>query len=94
MSEPLELTDDPWLDAYLTFRRAWLDGASESELTDIANECKRGLPSPAPPAPAAMFIHRDILITSGQKASPPQLVTALWIPDQACQEERPRRRAG
>jgi hypothetical protein len=31
MSEPREFTGDPWIDAYLTFRRAWLDGATESE---------------------------------------------------------------
>ncbi|HEY6421664.1 MAG TPA: hypothetical protein VIY28_00170, partial [Pseudonocardiaceae bacterium] len=35
MSEPPEITTgDPWIDSYLTFRRAWLDGASESELAD------------------------------------------------------------
>ena len=84
MNEPLGLTGDPWIDAYLKFRRAWLDGATESELTNLANECRRGLPSPTPPIPAAMFIHRDILITTGQKVLSPRLVTALWIPDGAC----------
>ena len=84
MSEQLDVTGDPWIDAYLTFRRAWLDGATEGELTDLATEYRRDLPSPAPPAPAAMFIHRDILITCRQKALPPQLVTALWMPDSAC----------
>jgi hypothetical protein len=83
-SDPPGRTGDPWIDAYLTFRRAWLDGASEDELADLATECRRGLPSPAPPAPAAMFIHSDILITCGQKALLPQLVTALWVPDSAC----------
>ena len=80
MSEPLGSTGDPWIDAYLRFRRAWLDGATAAELTDLAVECQRGLPSPAPPAPAAMFIHRDILITAGSKALTPQLVTSLWVP--------------
>jgi hypothetical protein len=56
----------PWIDSYLRFRRAWLDGATEGELTDLATECRRGLPSPTPPIPATMFIHRDILITSEQ----------------------------
>lgn len=83
MSEPLEATGDPWIDAYLTFRRAWLDGATESELTDLANERRRSLPHPAPSVPAALFIHRDILITSQQNALPRQLVTALWVPDGA-----------
>jgi hypothetical protein len=83
MNEPREFTGDPWIDAYLTFRRAWLDGATPSELTDLATECRRGLPSPAPPTPAALFIHSDILITAGQKAlsSPP--ITALWMPENA-----------
>jgi hypothetical protein len=84
MSEPPVCTGDPWIDAYLRFRRAWLDGATETELTDLATECRRGLPSPAPPVPAAMFIHSDILITAGQRASSPRLVTALWVPDGAC----------
>ncbi len=84
MSEPPVCTGDPWLDAYLTFRRAWLDGATESELADLARECRRGLPSPTPLAPAALFIHRDILITSEQGALPRQLVTALWVPDSVC----------
>lgn len=81
MGEALEATGDPWIDAYLTFRRAWLDGVTDNELAGLANECRRGLPSPGPPPPAAMFIHRDILITCGQMALPPQLVTALWVPD-------------
>ena len=83
MSEPGESTGDPWIDAYLTFRRAWLDGATKSELTDLATECRRGLPSPKPPIPAALFIHRDILITAGQRALPAQLITALWVPEGA-----------
>jgi hypothetical protein len=83
-SDPPVRTGDPWIDAYRTFRRAWLDGASEDELADLATECRRGLPSRAPPAPAAMFIYRDILITCGQKALPPQLFTALRVPDSAC----------
>ena len=84
MTEALELTGDPWIDSYLIFRRAWLDGAAEGELDDLAAECRRGLPSPTPPVPAAMFIHSDILITSQRNALPRQLVTALWVPDSAC----------
>jgi len=81
VSEPPVCTGDPFIDAYLTFRQAWIDGATEEELIDLATECKRGLPSSAPPVPAAMFIHRDVLITAGQKALSPQLVTALWVPE-------------
>jgi hypothetical protein len=84
MNEPLQFTGDPWIDAYLRFRRAWVDGATEGELADLARELRRGLPSPAPPVPAALFIHRDILITAGQKAVSRQLVTALWVPDSGC----------
>ena len=84
MNEPHQLTGDPWIDAYLTFRRAWLDGATASELTDLATECRRGLPSPTPPVPASLFIHQDILITAGQVAVSPQLVTALWVPEGMC----------
>lgn len=80
MGEPLESVGDPWIDAYLRSRGAWLDGATESELTDLVTECRRGLPSPRPPVPAAMFIHSDILITSQRNALPRQLVTALWVP--------------
>lgn len=80
MSQPLDTTGDPWIDAYCTFRQAWLDGATEGELTDLAIECRRRLPSPTPPVPAALFIHHDILITAGRKALSPQLVTALWVP--------------
>lgn len=83
MSEPLEVTGDPWMDAYLTFRRAWLDGATEGELADLAMELRHGLPNLAPPVPAAMFIHRDILITCGQRGLSRALVTALWVPDPA-----------
>lgn len=83
MSEPLQFTGDPWIDMYLTFRQAWIAGATESELADLANECRRRLPSPTPPIPAALFIHRDILITSQRTALPRQLVTALWVPDGA-----------
>ncbi len=83
MSESLELTGDPWIDAYLTFRQAWRAGATEAELAELATECRRDLPSPVPPVPAALFIHRDILITSKQQTLPARLVTALWIPDPA-----------
>ena len=83
MSEPLT-TGDSWIDAYLIFRQAWLDGASESELADLARECRRDLPSPTPPVPAAMFIHCDILITSQRNTLPRHLVTALWVPNGAC----------
>jgi hypothetical protein len=74
-------TGDPFIDAYLRFRQAWVDGATEDELTDLARECRRGLPSSALPVAAAMFIHCDILITAGQQALSPRVVTALWVPD-------------
>lgn len=76
MNEPS--TGDPWIDAYLRFRQAWLDCATETELTDLATECRRDLPSPTPPIPAAMFIHRDIVIIAGQKAVSPPLVTCEY----------------
>lgn len=44
VSESPVCTGDPWIDSYLRFRRAWLDGATEGELTDLATECRRGLP--------------------------------------------------
>jgi hypothetical protein len=46
-------------------------------------ECRRDLPSPTPPVPAAMLIHSDILITSQRSMLPRQLITALWVPDGA-----------
>lgn len=83
MSEPRDVTGDPWIDAYMAFRRAWVQGGTEGELTDLAMELKQGLPSSTPPIPAALFIHRDILITSQQNTLPRQLVTALWVPNRA-----------
>lgn len=76
-------TGDPWVDAYLKFRRAVLDGGTVEELTAFAAELKRGLPPQPPPPPAAMFIHHDIIITCGTSSLPPQLATALWIPGAA-----------
>ncbi|MGH4001597.1 MAG: hypothetical protein ACRDTJ_29515 [Pseudonocardiaceae bacterium] len=55
-----------------------------TQIPDRPSECRRGLPSPAPPVPAAMFIHHDIVIAAGQKALSSQLITALWVPDGAC----------
>lgn len=77
------LTGDPWIDSYLRFRRAVLDGATAEELTAFADELRRDLPHPAPPPPAAMFIHQDIVITCGASHLSPQLITALWIPGEA-----------
>lgn len=73
-------TGDPWIDAYLRFRQAVLDGATADELTDFAHELHRGLPGQAPPPPAAMFIHADIAITCSSKGVPMPLITALWRP--------------
>lgn len=81
MTEPPVCTEDPWIDAYLRFRQALLDGASVEELTGFADELKHGLPSPTPPPPAAMFIHADIVITCGVENVSTPLVTALWVPD-------------
>lgn len=78
--QPLELTGDLWIDTYLKFRRAVLDGATIEELTAFAEELKRDLPHPTPPPPAAMFIHRDILITCRASSLSPQLISALWVP--------------
>jgi hypothetical protein len=38
MTEPPVRTEDPWIDAYLRFRQAFLDGATVEELTSFANE--------------------------------------------------------
>jgi anthranilate phosphoribosyltransferase len=65
----------------LRFRQAVLDGATVEELTSFADELKRRLPGPAPPPPAAMFIHADIVITCGEENMSTPLVTALWVPD-------------
>lgn len=81
MTELPVCTEDPWIDAYLRFRQAFLDGATVEELTGFADELKRGLPSPTPPPPAAMFIHADIVITCGAESVSTPLVTALWVPD-------------
>lgn len=78
--QPRELTGDPWIDGYLRFRSAVLDGATIEELTAFAEELKRDLPHPTPPPPAAMFIHRDILITCRASSLSSQLVSALWVP--------------
>ena len=83
MTKPPVYTEDPWIDAYLRFRQAFLNGATVEELTDFANELKRGLPGPTPPPPAAMFIHADIVITCGAKGVSTPLVTALWVPDES-----------
>lgn len=56
------------------------DGATVEELTALAEELRRDLPHPTPPPPAAMFIHRDIVITCGASRLSPQLITALWVP--------------
>jgi hypothetical protein len=77
---PSGSTGDPWIDAYLRFRRAVLDGATSDELTAFAAELKRDLPAQSPPPPAAMFIHHDIIITCGTSGLSAQLVTALWVP--------------
>lgn len=79
VSEPPVGTGDPWLDAYLRFRQAYLDGATADELIGFADELKRDLPTPTPPPPAAMFIYADIFITCKGISTP--LVTALWVPD-------------
>jgi hypothetical protein len=81
MTEPPVCTEDPWIDAYLRFRQAFLDGASAEELTGFANELKRGLPGQTPPPPAAIFIHADIIITCGAESVSTPLVTALWVSD-------------
>jgi hypothetical protein len=81
MHESSVCTGDPWIDAYLRFRQAFLDGATVEELTSFADELKSGLPGPTPPPPAAMFIHADIVITCGSQGLSTPLVTALWVPN-------------
>lgn len=84
MSEPpTPLAGDPWIDAYLAFRQAWVDGGSADELQGLAKELRAGLPCPAPPmGPVAMFIQRDIEIVCGRHRLPSELVTALWVPSE------------
>jgi hypothetical protein len=36
MAKLRQSTGDVWIDAYLTFRRAWMDGATENEPADLA----------------------------------------------------------
>ena len=79
MTEPA--TGDPWIDAYLAFRAALLDGrfSDLAEVKAYALEAKRHLPSPSPSMPAAIFITRDIARTFPAWSSP-ELMTALWVP--------------
>jgi len=80
MTKPPVCTQDPWIDAYLRIRQAFLDGATVEELTGLADELKQDLPGPTLPPPAAMFIHADIIITCGAQGVSTPLVTALWLP--------------
>jgi hypothetical protein len=64
-------------------RCRWVEGGTEGALTDLARELKQELPSSTPPTPAALFIHRDILITSQRNTLSRQLITALWVPHHA-----------
>ncbi|MDQ2882800.1 MAG: hypothetical protein M3Y48_16870 [Actinomycetota bacterium] len=76
MSESPTPTGDPWIDAYLKLRRAWIEQASPVDLTAYARELRRDLPSLTLPPPAAMFIQNDIEISGITH----ELVTALWTP--------------
>lgn len=74
-------TDDPWIDAYLAFRKAVLNGEFETvaAVEEYAREAQRGLPGGGPSIPAAMFITGDIAIAFAGESFP-VLMTALWTP--------------
>lgn len=78
MSEPP--IGDPWIAAYLVFRRAVLDNEFETfaDVEDYASQVTRGLPGATPSIPAAMFITADIGITFPER--PAELMNALWVP--------------
>jgi hypothetical protein len=82
--EPPVCTGDPWIDAYLRFRQAYLDGVTSDELTDFAHELKRALPGPTPLPPAAMFIHADIIITCGTEDVATHLGGELLVQVEHC----------
>ena len=71
---------DPWIAAYLKFKRALLrrEFSTDAEVEVYARETQAGLPCPTPSIPAAMFITADIDITFPE--SFPALMAALWRP--------------
>lgn len=80
-------TGDPWIDAYLKLRQAWIDGADDADIHVLALELRRDLPQPQPPiGPVTMFIQNDIEITSSRYGLTPALMTALWVPNGDCAE--------
>jgi hypothetical protein len=80
----IEKTDDPWIDAYLAFRGAVLDGELKTvaDVEEYAHEAQRGLPAGGPSIPAAMFITADVAVTFAGESFP-VLMTALWTPHEA-----------
>jgi hypothetical protein len=81
MEPTIEKTDDPWIDAYLVFRGAVLNGGFETvaDVEEYAREAQRGLPPGGPSIPAAMFITGDVAVTFAGESFP-VLMTALWTP--------------
>lgn len=84
MKPTIEKTDDPWIDAYLVFREAVLNGEFETvaDVEEYAREAQRGLPAGGPSTPAAMFITGDVAVTFAGESFP-MLMTALWTPQEA-----------
>lgn len=79
-----EANIDAWIDAYLVFRKAWVAGANEAELTVLAGELRQKLPEALPPEGAVReFIARDIAMTvatPGLAGNSPAIVSGLWLP--------------
>jgi hypothetical protein len=82
MSEPLELTGDPWIDAYLTFRQAWCEGATESELTHLGRAVLHEAPAVAASAAGSQF-RVELLERARAKATQTadRCVTEHWTND-------------
>ncbi|MGH3822113.1 MAG: hypothetical protein ACRDRA_04625 [Pseudonocardiaceae bacterium] len=77
-----DMTGDPWMDAWLKWRRAVEDNpsATTADLDAYARELKRGLPERAPSVPAALFIQGEIARLRVDPRITRSVATALWLP--------------
>lgn len=75
-TEPPVETGDPWIDAYLKLRHAWLANPPTADLLEYAQELRLTLPGPPPGKAADIFIHMDVAIAG----ITPALVTVLTAP--------------
>ena len=79
MTKPPAYTEDPWIDAYLRIRQAFLNGATVEELTGFADELKRSLPGPTP--------HHQQRCSSTQTSLSPaarRVCPRRWSPRSGC----------